>query len=162
MGDQRKTRYNSASETKTSGRSARSYALGEFKENDAKSCQRENANTYIFLNWYDNHQCPYAFGLSVYANSQSPNIETRGHIIKGRHITEADLLSGDDAFLPWRDFVDRMKQDAKERHGAMSYELLDSARTIREKWLRRCRLIRRAAPKLNLIYWLRHYQMRYN
>ncbi|MFP8687557.1 SbcC/MukB-like Walker B domain-containing protein [Citrobacter portucalensis] len=132
-GDQRKTRYNSASETKTSGRSARSYALGEFKENDAKSCQRENANTYIFLNWYDNHQCPYAFGLSVYANSQSPNIETRGHIIKGRHITEADLLSGDDAFLPWRDFVDRMKQDAKERHGAMSYELLDSARTIREK-----------------------------
>lgn len=132
-GDQRKTRYNSASDSKTSGRSARSYALGEFKENDVKSCQRENANTYIFLNWNDNHQCPYAFGLSINANSQSPNIDTRGHIIKGRHVTEADLLSGDDAFLPWRDFVDRMKQEAKERHGAMSYELIDSARIIREK-----------------------------
>lgn len=132
-GDQRKTRYNSASDTKTSGRSARSYALGEFKENDAKSCQRENANTYIFLNWYDDHQRPYTFGLSVYANSQSPNIDTRGHIIKGRHITEADLLSGDDAFLPWREFVERMKLDTKERHGAVSYELIDSARTIREK-----------------------------
>lgn len=132
-GDQRKTRYNSASDAKTSGRSARSYALGEFKENDAKSCQRESANTYIFLNWYDNHQCPYAFGLSIYATSQSPNIDTRGHIIKGRHITEADLLSADGAFLPWREFVDRMKQDAKARQEAISYELLDSARIIREK-----------------------------
>ncbi|WP_241606572.1 SbcC/MukB-like Walker B domain-containing protein [Rosenbergiella epipactidis] len=132
-GDQRKTRYNSASDAKTSGRSARSYALGEFKENDVKSCQRENANTYIFLNWYDNHQCPYAFGLSVSASSHSPNIVTRGHIIKGRHITEADLLSGDDAFLPWREFVERMKQDAREYHGTMSYELIDSARILREK-----------------------------
>ncbi|GAA3528539.1 SbcC/MukB-like Walker B domain-containing protein [Zobellella aerophila] len=132
-GDQRKTRYNPASDAKVSDRSARSYALGEFKENDAKSCQRERANTYIFLNWYDDHQRPYAFGLSVYANSQSSNIETRGHIIKGRHITEADLLSGDDTFLPWREFVDRMKLTTKEHRGAVSYEMLDSARTTREK-----------------------------
>jgi hypothetical protein len=132
-GDQRKTHYNAATEAKTSGRSARSYALGEFKENDAKSCQRESANTYIFLNWYDDHQRPYAFGLSIYANSQSSNIETRGHIIKGRHITEADLLSGDDTFLPWREFVERMKLTTKEQCGAVSYEMLDSARMIREK-----------------------------
>ncbi|CAK1756606.1 SbcC/MukB-like Walker B domain-containing protein [Vibrio crassostreae] len=132
-GDQRKTRYNSASDGKTSGRSARSYALGDFKENDTNSCQRENANTYIFLNWYDDHQRPYSFGLSVYANSQSPNVETRGHIIKGRHIIEADLLLGDDTFLPWREFVERMKLTTKEHRGAVSYEILDSARMIREK-----------------------------
>lgn len=132
-GDQRKTRYNAASDAKSSGRSARSYALGEFIEDDTKSCQRENANTYIFLNWYDDYQRPYSFGLSVYANSQSTNIETRGHIIKGRHIIEADLLSGDDTFLPWRQFVERMKQTAKENRGAVSYDLLDSARMIREK-----------------------------
>lgn len=132
-GDQRKTRYNAASDAKTSGRSARSYALGEFKENDAKSCQRESANTYIFLNWYDDLQRPYAFGLSVYAHSQSPNIDTRGHIIQGRHITEADLLSGDDTFLPWREFVERMKLVTKEHRGAVSYEVIDSARMIREK-----------------------------
>ncbi|MDH2434817.1 SbcC/MukB-like Walker B domain-containing protein [Pokkaliibacter sp. MBI-7] len=132
-GDQRKTRYNAASDAKTSERSARSYALGELKENDAISVQRESANTYIFLNWYDDQQRPYAFGLSVYANIQSPNIETRGHIIKGRHITEVDLLSGDDTFLPWREFVERMKLTTKEHRGAVSYETLDNARMIREK-----------------------------
>lgn len=132
-GDQRKTRLNAASDAKTSERSARSYALGELKENDAISVQRESANTYIFLNWYDDQQRPYSFGLSVYANSQSPNIETRGHIIKGRHITEVDLLSGDDTFLPWREFVDRMKLTTKEHRGTVSYETIDSARMIREK-----------------------------
>ncbi|WP_299194577.1 SbcC/MukB-like Walker B domain-containing protein [uncultured Amphritea sp.] len=132
-GDQRKTRYNAASDSKTSGRSARSYALGEIKEKDKSSCQRDSANTYIFLNWYDDHQCPYAFGLSVYANSQSTNIDTRGHIIKGRHIIEADLLSGDDTFLPWREFVERMKETTKEHRGVVHYEMIDSAKSIREK-----------------------------
>lgn len=132
-GDQRKTRYNAASDAKTSGRSARSYALGEFKENDTQSCQRENANTYIFLNWYDGLQKPYSFGLSIYANSQSNNIETRGHFIKGRHIIEADLLAGDDTFLPWREFVERMKLIAKDQRGSVGYEMIDSARVIREK-----------------------------
>ncbi len=132
-GDQRKTRYNSAFDAKSSGRSARSYALGEFIENDVKSCQRESANTYIFLNWYDNNQRPYSFGLSIYANSQLPNIDTRGHIIKGRHITKADLLSRDNAFLPWREFVECMKLNTKDSNGAVSYELIDNARTIREK-----------------------------
>ncbi|KJZ10864.1 hypothetical protein TW85_19200 [Marinomonas sp. S3726] len=132
-GDQRKVRYNAASDAKTSGRSARSYALGEFKENDKQSCQRENANTYIFLNWYDDLQNPYSFGLSIYASSQTANIETRGHFMKGRHISEADLLAGDDTFLPWREFVDRMKHIAKDQRGAVSYEMIDSARVIREK-----------------------------
>lgn len=132
-GDQRKTRYNPATDTKTSGRSARSYALGEFNENDVKNCQRNNANTYIFMNWYDDRQCPYAFGLSIYANSQLSDIETRGHIIKGRHIIEADLMSADDSFLPWRDFVERMKLVTKEQRGTVSYEVFDSAGTIREK-----------------------------
>ena len=132
-GDQRKTHYNAASDGKGSGRSARSYALGEFKENNVQRCQRENANTYIFLNWYDDHQRPYAFGLSVYASSQSPNIEIRGHIIKGRHVIEADLLSEDNAFLPWRDFNERMVQKVKKRRGAMHYEMIDSARMTREK-----------------------------
>lgn len=131
-GDQRKTKYNAASETKASGRTAKSYALGEFKENDKISFQRENANTYIFLNWYDDLQNPYSFGLSIYANINS-SIETRGHIIKGRHISETDLLSGDDTFLPWREFVERMKQIAKDQRGAMTYETIDSARVIREK-----------------------------
>lgn len=132
-GDQRKTRYNAASDAKKSGRTARSYALGEFKENGTQSCQRENANTYIFLNWYDDLQKPYSFGLSIYASSQTANIETRGHIIKGRHVIEADLLAGDDTFLPWREFVDRMKHIVKDQRGAVSYEMIDSARVIREK-----------------------------
>ena len=51
-GDQRRISYNAASDGKASGRSARSYALGEFKENDVTTFERESANTYIFLNWY--------------------------------------------------------------------------------------------------------------
>lgn len=133
-GDQRKTRYNAASETKASGRSARSYALGEYEDDKDRSFQRDHANTYIFLNWYDDHQRPYSFGLSVYASAHSSNIDTRGHLIKGRHVIEADLLSDDDTFLSWKDFSERMKQTAKAENGAMHYDLFDSARTIREKF----------------------------
>lgn len=133
-GDQRRTRYNAASDGKVSGRSARSYALGEFKENDVTSCERESANTYIFLNWYDHQQRPYSFGVSIYATEQSPSIETRGHIIKGRHVSEVDLLSSEDTFLPWREFVERMKLTAKEHRGSVSYEMIDGARIMREKF----------------------------
>ena len=133
-GDQRRISYNAASDGKASGRSARSYALGEFKENDVTTFERESANTYIFLNWYDHHQQPYSFGVSIHATQQSASIETRGHIIKGRHVSEVDLLSSEDTFLPWREFVDRMKLTAKEYRGSMSYEMIDGARIMREKF----------------------------
>jgi energy-coupling factor transporter ATP-binding protein EcfA2 len=133
-GDQRRISYNAASDGKASGRSARSYALGEFKENDVTTFERESANTYIFLNWYDHHQQPYSFGVSIHATQQSASIETRGHIIKGRHVSEVDLLSSEDTFLPWREFVDRMKSTAKEYRGSMSYEMIDGARIMREKF----------------------------
>ncbi|TOE88771.1 hypothetical protein, partial [Vibrio parahaemolyticus] len=57
----------------------------------------------------------------------------RGHIIKGYHVTESDLLSDEGNFLPWVDFVEHMKRTAKGLNGAMRYETVDGARIIREK-----------------------------
>ncbi|ELR65605.1 hypothetical protein C942_00688 [Photobacterium marinum] len=133
-GDQRLTRYNAAADGRTSERTARSYALGEFQDNDSTSLLRDNANSYIFLNFYDELKRPYSFGLTFYASKQSPSVEKiRGHIIKGYHVTESDLLSDEGNFLPWVDFVEHMKRTAKGLNGAMSYETVDGARIIREK-----------------------------
>ncbi|MDN4715380.1 ATP-binding protein [Vibrio parahaemolyticus] len=98
-GDQRITRYNAAADGRTSERTARSYALGEFQDNDSTSLLRDNANSYIFLNFYDELKRPYSFGLTFYASKQSPSVEKiRGHIIKGYHVTESDLLSDEGNF----------------------------------------------------------------
>lgn len=133
-GDQRITRYNAAADGRTSERTARSYALGEFQDNDSTSLLRDTANSYIFLNFYDELKRPYSFGLTFYASKQSPSVEKiRGHIIKGYHVTESDFLSDEGNFLPWVDFVEHMKRTAKGLNGSMSYETVDGARIIREK-----------------------------
>jgi uncharacterized protein YPO0396 len=110
--DENKLMFNAASSDGTrSGRTIRSYALGEVAEaNDGPTIAEPRAvsNTYISLTFEDRHGNPYSFGCAFYARKDKTHVDKHFFLIKGYDLSSIDYLKGEYSVLPFKEFEKRL------------------------------------------------------
>ena len=110
--DENKLMYNAASSDGTrSGRTIRSYALGEVAEaNDGPTIAepRSVSNTYISLSFEDRMGRHYSFGCSFYARKDKTHVDKHFFLIKGYDLSSTDYLKDEYTVLPFKEFEKRL------------------------------------------------------
>lgn len=130
-GDQRKTQLNAANNRSIrSTRSVKSYCLAS--EEDGKH-RRSNSNTSIILNWHDEERNSYSYGLTIAASENSPEINWIGHIVKGAHISQEDLINDYDELITFKELNQKLKDYAESSEGKIKYDTYTRSETMRAK-----------------------------
>ena len=130
-GDQRKTQLNAANNRNIkSTRSVKSYCLAS--EENGKH-RRNNSNTSIILNWHDEEQNPYSYGLTIAASENSTEINWVGHIVKGAHISQEDLINDYDELITYKELNQKLKDYAESSEGKIKYDTYTRSETMRAK-----------------------------
>ncbi len=129
--DENKLMYNAASsDGRSSGRSIRSYALGEVTEDSGSNekCEpRQVANTYISLCFQKPNGAYYSFGCAFYARQDRSSIDKYLFLIDGYALSASDFLQ-DQSVLPFKDFQQRLaSMPGKATVSATSTEFRDQA-----------------------------------
>lgn len=101
-----------SSDGKRSGRSIRTYVLGEVAESPGMhACEpRTVSNSYLVLNFISKTGKPFCFGMGFYArSSDSKRLDKHWFIIDGYNTQESDFLEGENTVITWGDFEQRLK-----------------------------------------------------
>ncbi len=131
-GDENVLSMNAASsDGKRSGRTIRSYVLGEVAESPGlKACEpRATSNCYVCLSFMSKTQKPFAIGVGLYARAKdSKSLQKYPFIIEGSHLCASDFMKDEYTILPWGAFEKKLK--------AMPGRLLlpQSARDYRQQY----------------------------
>lgn len=99
-----------SSNGKRSGRTVRSYALGEVAESPghAASEPRSVSNSYVALTFEKpNGEC-YAFGISLFVKGSSSEVVKNHFLLDGNDIKADDFILEDDQIVTWKVFEHRL------------------------------------------------------
>ena len=129
--DENKLMFNAASsDGRGSGRSIRSYALGEVTEDNGSNdkCEpRQASNTYISLCFEKPSGATYSFGCAFYARHDRSSIDKYLFLIDGYGLSASDFLQ-EQSVLPFKEFQQRLAaMPGKATISATSTEFRDQA-----------------------------------
>ena len=133
-GSQKKTKLNASKggdKSSAAKRSIKAYCLGG---NEGDSYSRPNANTSIFLNWYDHDDQPYTTGLTITASETSTEINIRSHILTGGHLTEDELLGENDEFITCNELSRNLRERAEQSRGRVKYDTFSGVKATQDQF----------------------------
>lgn len=112
-GDENALSMNAASsDGKRSGRTVRSYVLGEVAESPGlKACEpRATSNCYICLSFMSKTQKPFTIGIGLYARAKdSKSLQKYPFIVDGYGLSHSDFMKDEQTILPWNSFEKKLK-----------------------------------------------------
>lgn len=110
-GDENKLSFNAASSEGTgSGRTLRSYALGEVAEdNGSPECEsRAVSNTYLALVYQKPSGEFYSLGCAFHARRDRHHMDKGLFLVEGYDLSSADFMADEYSVLPFKDFQTRL------------------------------------------------------
>jgi len=112
-GDENILSMNAASsDGKRSGRTIRSYVLGEVAESPGlKACEpRSTSNCYICLSFMSKTKKPFTIGIGLYARAKdSKLLQKYPFIVDGCDLSYSDFMKDEHTILPWNSFEQKLK-----------------------------------------------------
>ncbi|MFT5421989.1 MAG: hypothetical protein ACI9D5_002755 [Candidatus Endobugula sp.] len=131
-GDENVLSMNAASsDGKRSGRTIRSYVLGEVAESPGlKACEpRSTSNCYICLSFMSKTNKPFTIGIGLYARAkESKSLQKYPFIVDGYALSHVDFMKDEHTILPWSS----LEQKLKSMPGTLM--LPQSAREYRQQY----------------------------